>query len=119
MGTFWDGICQDGTIWDYGGCTGSCLACPSKTISAAGSYYVTHCKCMAGYTGNDGLPCTACTAGTYKTTVGSDSCTACPPLTSSPSGSVEVTNCKCMAGYTGGDPCAECSAGSYKATVGS
>ena len=100
---------------------GVCTACPSHTTSAAMSASVTDCKCVKGYSGADGGPCTACSPGTYKAISGSGSCTSCPAHSSSASGSDGLTDCKCVAGYTGTDgaACTACEVGSYKAVSGS
>ena len=71
-----------------------------------------------------GNACTACAAGTYKTSSGSASCTTCPAGTTSPVGSTSSAACivaDCNAGYTGpsGGPCIACAAGTYKASTGS
>ena len=33
--------------------------------------------CISGFTGDDGGPCTACTVGKYKTSIGSGTCSHC------------------------------------------
>jgi hypothetical protein len=78
----------------------TCLACPANSNSPSMSSAAMACKCNAGYTGPDGGPCTACIAGSYKTTTGSTACTSCPTF----SGSIcaicgTSVNCMCT-GYT-------------------
>ena len=93
-----------------------CEACPSDSVSAPLSSVETDCKCNAGYTGEDGGECTACTADTYKNTTGSAQCLPCPSDSSSAAGSL---NCTCNAGYTGPvTSCTACPAGTYKDVTG-
>jgi hypothetical protein len=56
---------------------GTCVNCPANSISPANSTSLQACVCNAGFTGPNGGPCTACVAGTYKTTTGSVACTNC------------------------------------------
>ena len=58
-----------------------CIPCPAHSFSLAASGNVTGCKCNAGYTGEDGGPCTACVLGTYKPAGGRDACTLCAAKT--------------------------------------
>eukprot|EP00961_Rhodomonas_salina_P126626 1706534-Rhodomonas_salina.1 len=96
------------------------------------------CICLIGYEGLDGVPCTACGVGKYKsengsgtclecsggdylnTTAGS-SCLACPSNTFSLPGSVGIADCVCNVGYEGvdGAACSMCVMGSYKPVNGS
>jgi hypothetical protein len=46
--------------------------------------------------------CRACSAGTYKSSVGLEMCTACPLHTSSAVSSDDEMDCICESGYTGG-----------------
>jgi hypothetical protein len=115
----------------------TCVTCPSHTFSNEGSNNLTLCKCNKGYTGPDGVECTACREGTYKTVNGSAECSLCargkyssgtaqifeaacqdcPDNTFTPrEGSTLVTNCSCNLGYTGpeGVACAACIPGTYK-----
>jgi hypothetical protein len=121
----------------------TCEACPRYTQSAVASGIITMCKCNAGYTGPDGVECTGCVAGKYKTSVGtlvcsncavntfstavnkSDaSCTTCLSVTTEPSqslaGSALQTDCKCNMGYSGsnGSTCIACPLGAFKPSVG-
>ncbi len=117
-----------------------CLDCPANTFSGSGSALLTNCSCNAGYSGiTDGQICTACTAGTFKTTVGigtctncpadqystavaqvTSVCTSCPENSQGPAGSSTATTCQCNVGYTGanGQQCLACVQGTYKTTVG-
>ena len=98
-------------------------------------------QCAVGFTGPNGGPCTACIAGTYKTTTGSVACTNCQAGTYSttvgatvastclacPAGSGEscsgcpaTTSCTCNTGYTGpnGGTCTACATQTYKSSTG-
>ena len=55
----------------------TCTACPSFSYSPIGSNNRTNCTCGAGYTGDDGEPCTACSAGQFKSISGSMPCLIC------------------------------------------
>ena len=118
-----------------------CSSCPSYTYSSLGSSVLSNCTCDKGYTGPDGVECTACITGTYKDVNGSSPCSvclrgtystataaiskttcqSCPPYTSSGAGTKLLTNCICNKGYTGpnGAECAACIAGTYKNVSGS
>ena len=114
-----------------------CAECPANTKAPQVSNELTDCKCLPGYTGQDGSECAPCAPGTYKSVEGSTECVACPAdtyqaqdnatsltaclscaqTTTSAEGS---THCVCKAGYTEeGENCVSCPAGSYKPTVGS
>jgi len=103
---------------------------------------ITDCICNPGYTGVDGVSCSACSAGTFKTSAiaGNASCSACPIGTHSGSlarttdcnachgnsttlnsSSTVITDCICNPGYTGVDgvSCAACVAGTFKISTGS
>jgi hypothetical protein len=59
-----------------------CINCPLTTVSANGSDELADCMCTPGqtavkYTGSSIFYCTACVAGTYKTTTGTGACTYC------------------------------------------
>lgn len=120
----------------------TCINCPDNTFAAASSMAITNCTCLAGYSAlSDGNTCTACVAGSYKTTTGTGTCTQCPvntfstavaqttsTCTSCPeyastgglSGNDEAIDCKCNAGYTGpnGATCLSCVSGTYKTASG-
>jgi hypothetical protein len=118
----------------------SCIPCPANTFSFSPSTLVTNCSCNAGYAaGDNGLPCVACSAGTYKTSVGPGTCTncaaneysttlaqvtatcsSCPSNSKAQAGSDDASDCQCNAGYTGanGQPCLACVQGTYKPTDG-
>lgn len=73
-----------------------------------------------------GTACTACVAGTYKTTAGSSPCLNCSAGQTSPTASTSNASCivsvsHCNAGYTGpsGGDCAPCAHGTYKNATGS
>ncbi|NBV31792.1 MAG: hypothetical protein EBR93_04585, partial [Bacteroidetes bacterium] len=103
---------------------GVCSSCLTNASTASiGSTSMYDCKCNAGYTGNNGGPCQACVAGTYKSALGSEVCQLCPEDsdTDDVSGSTLISFCKCNIGYTGpdGGPCLACEIGKYKTVVGS
>lgn len=95
-----------------------CSSCPEFTSIINNDHTKAEsCQCNAGYSGNDGGPCTACAGGTYKETVGSAACSACDPnsytpnldanimcvpcpLNSrAPASSDHIDDCTCNAGY--------------------
>ena len=61
----------------------SCALCPADSSSPVGSDGVDDCFCNAGYTGPNGVACTACAAGTYKQDTGNATCSMCPRNTNS------------------------------------
>jgi hypothetical protein len=63
-----------------------CVACPANSNAPAQTSAATSCTCNAGFTGPDGGTCTACAAGTYKDTTGSNNCIECDAETQSPEG---------------------------------
>lgn len=116
-----------------------CVGCAADMQSGVASDESIDCKCNKGYTGQDGTTCSACEAGTYKTSVGSASCAncakdtystdvakttstcaSCPSYSQSLAGSNELIDCKCNAGYSGqdGQTCTACGSGQYKPEVG-
>jgi hypothetical protein len=99
-------VCSNCTAGTYIALTGAsaCIACPAHTFSGAGSKTLVNCACNKGYTGPDGVECTACDAGGFKDTNGSAACTLCSAGKYSES--------------TAQTTCANCSAGKYKATAG-
>ena len=117
-----------------------CIACPANTFSFSGNTDINNCMCNAGYSGAaNGVACTACVAGTYKTGVGIGTCTncalneysttpaqvvstcsSCPLFSQAPAGSDEASDCQCNSGYTGanGAVCLGCVQGTYKTSIG-
>ena len=59
----------------------TCVACPSMSLSFAGSDALSDCHCDAGYYTEDmGLPsksCVACAQGTYNEILGVEACSKC------------------------------------------
>ena len=115
--------CKDGTYSTIRGASSkdTCTPCSAVSSSKWGAGSST-CQCNKGYTGPDLGPCEPCSAGTYKSILGSESCVnVCPANSHSPPGSTVITDCKCNAGYTGADggTCSPCGAGSYKPSAGS
>ncbi|KAJ1467058.1 hypothetical protein T484DRAFT_1646195, partial [Baffinella frigidus] len=90
-----EGICVDCPVNTYASKrSASCTACPTDTVSygdggpeschpecpgvcIACNGTLASCTCLAGYTGDDGVACTECGAGTWKSATGSASCTSC------------------------------------------
>ena len=115
--------CEVGTYSAVPGASSkdACTLCSAVSSSKSGAGSST-CVCNKGYTGPDLGPCEPCSAGTYKSILGSESCVnVCPANSHSPPGSTVITDCKCNAGYTGADggTCSPCGAGSYKPSAGS
>lgn len=113
-----------------------CVECPEFTSIINDEHTTAQsCQCNAGYSGNDGGPCTACAGGTYKITVGSAPCSecitdfytpnldanimcvSCPINSRAPASSDHIDDCTCNAGYTkqneGTPVCLECGADKY------
>ena len=109
--------CSAGTYKDTVGSEACVNVCPANSDSPAGSVAITDCTCNAGYTGANGGVCTACEAGTFKASSGSETCTECPQNAFSPPASVEDGACACNKGYTGID-CHACQAGKFKHVTG-
>jgi hypothetical protein len=59
------------------GVANPCADCPANSISPVGSYALSDCTCVRGYTGSDGATCNACQEGTYKIHSGPNKCIAC------------------------------------------
>ena len=117
-----------------------CTACPDNTQAPAGSGLLGDCICKPGFTGADGVMCSACPPGGYKTAAGSaectncaagkfstvvnassDTCEPCPAHSNAPEGSAAESACTCNAGAkgTGGGPtCVLCVAGTYSESQG-
>jgi hypothetical protein len=76
-----DATCLDCGANTYSTATGAatCQSCPTNSQSLIGSSLSTSCHCNAGYTGQNGGPCTACAVAKYKIEVGSAQCTRCNP----------------------------------------
>jgi hypothetical protein len=64
--------------------TGVCMPCPAHSISEPQSPGVTSCKCLPGYEGTAGGPCTPCGLGYYRGSTDS-ACRQCPPYTTTTS----------------------------------
>ena len=106
--------------------------CPTNSVSPMGSVVKEDCVCAIGYSGNNGGPCAACSAGFFKILPGAD-CTLCPDGSVSVTGSGscarcptnmttdvdDVSMCSCNKGHFsihGG--CQACTVGAYKDVVG-
>jgi syndecan 4 len=106
-------VCQDCPEYTYriqtgASAVGDCQSCPTHSSAPPGSDALENCMCDVGHTGSNGGPCTACEAGKYKSTTGSDDCIDCGPGKYSES-----------VGETSESVCLECDAGKYADTVGS
>lgn len=110
-----------------------CAACPADSrVLKSRATSITDCVCNAGYTGNDGGPCEACLAGTYKESHGDSACTDCPINTystataaiavdtcqncrsssKSTAGAASESECLCVEGYElQGSVCVSCQDG--------
>lgn len=112
--------CAAGTFKDAVG--DKCTPCPEHTYTIdmgscdyaiCGFDTVQRCICNAGFTGQDGGPCTACVAGKYKQFEGAHGCVECPGTSKSSVASTSIDSCTCNVGYAGRD-CAICAAGKYQ-----
>jgi hypothetical protein len=105
--------CSPCSVNTYKSVTGSssCTSCPTNqnTQGATGVCNINACVCNPGYTGDDGVSCSACPSDTYKVLNGSSICLACPSNSSAPSISTAITDCICDAGFDGvaGGPCVD------------
>jgi len=95
--------CGECAIAQYSDGTTQCEACPENSFAPAGSSLRTDCRCNAGYRGNAGGECTACSKGKYKPDVGSANCVDCA------SGKYSTSRASLE--------CAECAAGKYSQKV--
>ncbi|KAJ1482408.1 hypothetical protein T484DRAFT_1624263 [Baffinella frigidus] len=114
--------CGTGTYKPTTG-TGTCTMCPPGTTSVGRRDTLDTCQCLRGYTAvSDGIECTECPEGTYKTEIGATGCVGvCPTGTSSETGSDKLTDCKCNIGYAAtedGTACSPCQPGTYKNSTG-
>jgi len=96
-------LCGAGSLYCQGGAASSTCPAYSATTSA-GSYAVSQCSCVPGYTGTT---CGACVPGTFKNAYGAGACTQCPAGTSS-----------AVTGLNGSWGCKPCAAGSYSENAG-
>jgi hypothetical protein len=88
--------CAAGTYKATIGNGAVCIACPADHTSPIASNSSAACvpsPCNAGYTGSNGGPCVACTAGKYKATTGSAACDTCPTDTVSAAGTTACAAC--------------------------
>jgi hypothetical protein len=137
-------VCQTCMIGYSAEGRSQCEPCPENAIALPGSGILQDCKCVPGYTGQDGGTCQYCIAGKFKPYNGSAACTDCPADTFSDQvareletdcmdcynnaeavpGSDSFDDCKCSVGYTSsvlgqdGEQCAPCGLGLYKNTTG-
>lgn len=139
--------CSEGT---YSGSvaavsSSTCEACPLGSSAPLHSSFLEDCTCLLGhYASTDGVQCSQCFRGTYKTSRGVGNCThcfngkysttlaattsaaclSCPSFSFSLAGSDEQTDCTCDAGYTVGahensaEYCVACPFGKYKSLYG-
>ena len=87
--------CDPGTDSTDCGTTsgGTCTGMPRfrTAYSPQGSTSSAACGCNQGYTRANGGACSACPAGTYKDTSGTEGCSSCPDNAYSPQGSTSST----------------------------
>jgi hypothetical protein len=103
--------------------TAACTLCPAGTASLQGSASCTS-GCNPGYSGDpvNGIPCTACRAGTYQESTDYNAvCLSCPVDThTAGTGTTTRDGCLCNEGYTGTvGACTLCAVGTYKSVLGS
>jgi hypothetical protein len=131
-------ICSTGTYSNASGMS-FCLTCAPFSDAPAGSSHITDCRCLPGYSGIDGGPCSACGRGTYfadssgtpacafceagkySDQVAGTVCLDCPVRTSSQQGQTNIETCHCIAGYegpSGTNGCEMCEVGKYKSVLG-
>ena len=132
-------LCQDDTYSAVIGAQSeaTCQDCPSQQTSDVGSDTRTDCRCIPGYTGQNGAPCSACGLGSFKSSTGNATCDACAQAsyigmtaatvcldcpanydTVNP-GSTSLDQCVCDFGYfKEGAGCRECLQGQYKDFIG-
>ena len=98
----------------------ACTSCPNHSISEPGSWHLSNCSCIPGFTGSDGGPCTGCLLNTYKEMIGSSSCLLCPLNSVSEPESTRLVDCQCNYGHYGenGTACTTCEHGKYKDEIG-
>jgi len=102
----------------------TCLQCPNHTSAPQGSDNITRCICNVGYTGPDGVTCTACPPGFYKSVNGTAECVACSPgkfsSESALSSASDCLNCALGSYSQGGvSNCSWCEVGRYTNASGS
>jgi hypothetical protein len=91
-------LCGAGSLYCPGGSASA--TCPDKSATtSAGSYDISQCSCLPGYTG---AVCSLCRTGTFKSAFGSVDCTQCPAGTFS-----------AVTGLNGSWGCAQCPSGKY------
>ena len=114
----------------------ACSDCPAhSTVAEGAGVDLASCLCNAGYQPASGGGCEACSAGTYKDSVGTQTCqncdagsysttqssTACESCmldATSDAGSDARNDCRCNPGFTlQADACNKCAAGTYKTST--
>lgn len=108
-------ICQKCPANTYNGLYASsdvaeCNACPSDTVSLAGSDALIDCTCVPGFSASvvgDAYQCTPCVAGTFQPVGNQSACLKCPAGTASTA--VQAT---------AQDVCITCNAGFFTTTEG-
>ena len=119
--------CPSGTYSKLSAASTACLDCPFRSDSPSESDEIIDCTCNPGHFGLDGMLCTECSAGKFKTNVGPANCTACGPGRYNPvPAAVDFSSClKCVPGKysrmqaaASATQCVECNAGSYSEARG-
>ena len=117
-----------------------CQACPVNSDSSSGSMAISACNCRAGFSGDPGTECVACSPGFYRSNMSEyicsacpintynvldaspneESCLSCPSDTTSAAGSGGHADCICDPGFyassatdSGAWVCTPCAAGAY------
>ena len=124
----------------------ACQACPANSDSSLGSTAIADCKCRAGFSGDPGNECVACSPGFYRSNMSEyicsscptntynvldastdvAACLSCPANTNSAAGSGVQADCVCNPGFhasatTDSGPwiCTPCAPGTYSTTSNS
>ena len=110
--------CALGKFASYPGST-QCDSCQNNSKYFEQYFNLTDCQCLPGFTGPNGVKCTACPKGKYKDSYGESECQNCPSGTAS---NIYAANnselcIECTAGQyskAGASTCSTCEAGKYQ-----
>ncbi len=114
--------CPQNTYKPTYGWNATCTPCPgnSSTLQNA-SISQTDCRCVPGFFGPPGGPCSPCPAGRYQDERGVNTCKQCPRGTVSEEASSRLTQCVCNVGFSAnadGVECTICANNTYKNLTG-